>query len=178
MLAWGSNSYGQLGVGDTQERSSPVVVAELWAMPVQQLAAGMNNSCVVACLHHTNCPSTSPPMLKATLHAVIFRKCCERHAGSRHSAALTSNGFLFTWGANDCGQLGLPSSAVAAAHAQTLRTTSEKIRVRRGVNQRFLSAMVEMGIPRDKAELALAETGNVGVEVCNVGLRCTCSFEL
>ncbi len=45
------------------------------------------------------------------------------------------------------------------------RTASERKRVNRRVNQRFLSALVEMGIPSDQAELALAETGNVGVEV-------------
>lgn len=32
------------------------------------------------------------------------------------------------------------------------------------MNQRFLSAMLDMGIPSEKAELALSETGNVGVE--------------
>ena len=50
-------------------------------------------------------------------------------------------------------------------HAQAQRTTSERQRARRIVNQRFLSAMLEMGIPLEKAELALSETGNVGVEV-------------
>ena len=33
------------------------------------------------------------------------------------------------------------------------------------MNQRFLTAMMDMGIPNEKAELALSETGNVGVEV-------------
>lgn len=41
----------------------------------------------------------------------------------------------------------------------------ERRRVRRAANQRFLGAMLDMGIPQDHAELALAETGNVGVEV-------------
>ena len=36
-------------------------------------------------------------------------------AGDSHSAALTMNGFLFAWGANDKGQLGLPKNAEAAA---------------------------------------------------------------
>ena len=36
-------------------------------------------------------------------------------AGDSHSAALTMNGFLFSWGANDKGQLGLPKNAEAAA---------------------------------------------------------------
>lgn len=45
------------------------------------------------------------------------------------------------------------------------RSASERKRVNRRVNQRFLTALVEMGIPSEQAELALAETGNVGVEV-------------
>ena len=53
-------------------------------------------------------------------------------------------------------------------HAQVQRTTSERQRARRIVNQRFLTAMLEMGIPLEKAELALSETGNVGVEVRGV----------
>ena len=84
-------------------------------------------------------------------------------AGDSHSAALTASGFLFAWGANEKGQLGLPRAAEAAAQVQ--RTASERQRARRVVNQRFLTAMLEMGIPLDKAELALSETGNVGVEV-------------
>lgn len=35
-------------------------------------------------------------------------------AGDEHSTALTANGFLFAWGANDRGQLGLPKNADAA----------------------------------------------------------------
>jgi hypothetical protein len=38
-------------------------------------------------------------------------------------------------------------------------------RVRRAANQRFLGNMMDMGIPQEHAELALAETGNVGIEV-------------
>ena len=86
-------------------------------------------------------------------------------AGASHSVALTSNGFLFTWGSNDAGQLGLPHAAEVATQIQASRTASERKRVNRRVNQRFLSAMAEMGIPSDQAELALHETGNVGVEV-------------
>ena len=48
---------------------------------------------------------------------------------------------------------------------QVQRTNSERQRARRIVNQRFLTAMLEMGIPLEKAELALSETGSVGIEV-------------
>ena len=52
---------------------------------------------------------------------------------------------------------------VAARQAQ--RTASERKRAKRKVNQRFLTAMVDMGINLERAELALCETGNVGIEV-------------
>ena len=91
-------------------------------------------------------------------------------AGDSHSAALTANGFLFAWGANEKGQLGLPRAAEAAAQVQ--RTASERQCARRVVNQRFLTAMLEMGIPLDKAELVLSETGNVGVEGQAASLQC------
>ena len=41
--------------------------------------------------------------------------------------------------------------------------------MRRSANQRFLGAMLDMGIPVEHAELALAETNNVGVEVLGPG---------
>ena len=124
VFAWGDNSYGQLGVGDVRNRKSPALVNGLWALPVRQLAAGVN-----------------------------------------HSAALTSNGFLFTWGDGRRGQLGLPLSTEEATMAAMSRTASERRRHARRVNQRFVQTMLDMGIPEEQAALALMETGNVGVEV-------------
>ena len=40
VFAWGLNTSGQLGLNDVLVRKSPAVVDALWAMPVQQLAAG------------------------------------------------------------------------------------------------------------------------------------------
>ena len=83
---------------------------------------------------------------------------------------------MFTWGCNDKGQLGLPAAAEVAQQLQSQRTASERKRVHRRVNQRFLTALVEMGIPSEQAELALAETGNVGVEVAAEWLF-RCAFQ-
>jgi Regulator of chromosome condensation (RCC1) repeat len=79
-------------------------------------------------------------------------------AGDAHSAALTSSGHMFVWGSNHRGQLGL----VREGDPHAVRRAHRK---KRRVNQAHLVAMLEMGIPKHKAELALAETGNVGVEV-------------
>ena len=44
MFAWGRNVEGQLGLGDTKLRRIPSLVDALWALPVQQLAAGEKHS--------------------------------------------------------------------------------------------------------------------------------------
>ena len=46
VFAWGLNSAGQLGMGDSVARKSPCAIEALWAMPVQQLAAGLACCCV------------------------------------------------------------------------------------------------------------------------------------
>lgn len=47
VFAWGKNSSGQLGLGDTTDRRTPAFIDSLWAMPVQQLAAGIMHGCVL-----------------------------------------------------------------------------------------------------------------------------------
>ena len=46
VFAWGLNTSGQLGLNDALVRKSPAVVDALWAMPVQQLAAGQHHACI------------------------------------------------------------------------------------------------------------------------------------
>ena len=92
-------------------------------------------------------------------------------AGDAHSAALTSAGALFTWGDAQAGALGhgQPGGVRGGGPAggggePSPRAAAAAAPPRRAVNQRFLSALEAMGIPSERAELALAETGNVGVE--------------
>ncbi|KAK3242768.1 hypothetical protein CYMTET_47552 [Cymbomonas tetramitiformis] len=66
VYCWGSNDYGQLGLGDLEERPTP----------------------------------------HAILHKFTRSKITRVAAGGRHSVALTEQGDIFTWGSNDCGQLG------------------------------------------------------------------------
>lgn len=48
-------------------------------------------------------------------------------AGDEHSTALTVNGFLFSWGANDRGQLGLPKNADAAERVRSTDSSVTKL---------------------------------------------------
>jgi hypothetical protein len=172
VYAWGRNSSGQLGLGDTADRRGPTLVEGLWALPVQQLAAGeraWQGRCMPGCSACRFVRRRAPACVRAQAepraHPRLLAALPLPPAGEAHSAALTSNGFLFTWGGNERGQLGLPHAAEVASQIQASRSASERKRVNRRVNQRFLSAMAEMGIPQEQAELALHETGNVGVEV-------------
>lgn len=66
VYCWGANQYGQLGLGDLEERATP----------------------------------------HAILHKFTRSKIARVAAGARHSLALTEGGDLFSWGGNECGQLG------------------------------------------------------------------------
>ncbi|MEW5310744.1 MAG: hypothetical protein WDW38_002511 [Sanguina aurantia] len=85
-------------------------------------------------------------------------------AGAAHSAAITASGSMFVWGSNSSGQLGIPADAEHAGRAAASAPTPTRA-VRKRTNEDFLTAMTEMGITRAHAELALQETGGVGVEV-------------
>ncbi len=178
VITWGSNGHGECGHGEKAET--------VWVKPrsLKMLHEQMVTQ-VVCGAHHTLCVTATSQVYAwgqndhgqlglgdfharrtpATVDGLWALPVLQLAAGDSHSAALTSNGFLFSWGANDRGQLGLPTAADVAQQIQASRTASERKRVNRRVNQRFLTAMVEMGIPGDQAELALHETGNVGVEV-------------
>ena len=69
-LAWGENGGGQLGLGDTTERHSPVPITV---------------------------DSNNQP----------FNNIFSISTGSCHTAAIKSDGTLWTWGCNPSGQLGL-----------------------------------------------------------------------
>ncbi|KAK9819719.1 hypothetical protein WJX72_001643 [[Myrmecia] bisecta] len=176
VISWGSNAEGQCGQGERAETTwvKPRSIKPLQGLFVQQVVCGrFHTLCVTATsqvfawgnnlsgqLGLGDTQNRRAPTLVDTLWAFPVQQLA---AGDSHSAALTSSGFLFTWGSNEKGQLGLPLMTDVASTAQ--RTASERRRAKRKVNQRFLTAMMDMGIPSDKAELALYETGNVGVEV-------------
>eukprot|EP00798_Chlamydomonas_sp_ICE-L_P023304 gene23304-30541_t len=146
VYSWGANDVGQLGLGDRKNRHTPTLVNALWALPVVQLAAGLS-----------------------------------------HSVALTTNGHMFTWGSNSYGQLGLLPEAQQEGGGRSSQEGSAARQAgfgryvdcgyflglaalaldsySQGQNGARVAAMTVMGVEKDMAEVALEETGNVGVEV-------------
>jgi len=122
IYCWGNNGAGQLGVGDTQSRTSPSLVFDLQGEGViavgdyhacaldlgtsaticwgdnssGQLGLGSKNYCdpnTPYCLTPTDVSGLSSPVAIS--------------AGVRHTCAVTVGGAVYCWGANNHGQLGL-----------------------------------------------------------------------
>ncbi|CAN1243199.1 Ultraviolet-B receptor UVR8 [Linum perenne] len=116
----GANTYGQLGHGDTLERTTPTIVQLLdTAGFVVQIAAGPSYVLSVTddgvvysfgsgsnfCLGHGEQHNEFQPRAIQTfrrkgIHVVRVS------AGDEHAVALDSNGFVYTWGKGYCGALG------------------------------------------------------------------------
>jgi alpha-tubulin suppressor-like RCC1 family protein len=121
VYAWGSNSSGQLGCGDTQERTSPVLVefSDLEeGERVVQVAGGGAYSLALTSAGRvfswgknisgqlglgTGIMSVSRPAHVAALPDSVKMIAC----GEAHTLAVTRNSELFSWGNNFNNQLGL-----------------------------------------------------------------------
>ncbi|XP_058402336.1 probable E3 ubiquitin-protein ligase HERC6 [Diceros bicornis minor] len=126
VFSWGKNSHGQLGLGKTfPSQNSPQRVTSLEGIPLAQVAAGGahsfalslcrtsfgwgSNSAGQLALSGNNVPAQSykPRSISALRNlGVIYISC-----GYEHTAVLTQNGKVFTFGDNSCGQLGYSSTA-------------------------------------------------------------------
>ncbi|WJX76445.1 hypothetical protein P8452_59864 [Trifolium repens] len=121
ILTFGWGLHGQCGQGDNADHLRPTVVPSLLGTKVKHIAAG---------LWHTLCitvngqvyafggnqfgqlgtgndqPETLPRLLDTFENNLSRIVSC----GARHSALLTDDGYLFSWGWNKYGQLGLGDS--------------------------------------------------------------------
>ncbi|XP_019873194.2 uncharacterized protein LOC109601394 [Aethina tumida] len=115
VYAWGSNSYGQLGLGKfVQESPYPQILHTLAEEKIIDIAAGQYHSMGLTSsgkvytwgwgihgqLGHRNCDNQYYPKLMAFSHPIK-----QVAAGHAHSLVLTCEGKLFGFGSNIFGQL-------------------------------------------------------------------------
>ena len=135
IYTWGGNGYGQLGISDTNTQQSYVPVAvdttgDLAGKTVVAIAAGdffclaltsegkvyawgLNDSLGMLGIGSTDSGCFySPTLVTGTLTGKTVTAIA---AGQCHSLALTSEGTVYSWGWNGCGQLGNSGSADAQA---------------------------------------------------------------
>uniref|UniRef100_A0A8C3U4A5 HECT-type E3 ubiquitin transferase n=1 Tax=Catharus ustulatus TaxID=91951 RepID=A0A8C3U4A5_CATUS len=123
LFSWGQNKYGQLGLGyEYKKQTSPQMIKSLLGIPFAQIAAGGAHSFVLTLsgaifgwgrnkfgqlgLNDDN-GKYVPTLLKSLRSQKVVHICC----GEDHTAALTKEGGVFTFGAGGYGQLGHNSTS-------------------------------------------------------------------
>ena len=120
LFAWGRNNFGQLGVGDTDNRVVPTLsTGMLKTKTVVQVTAGYyHTACLTAdglvfvcgygCQGQLGVGDTEnrvvPTLVRGELQG---RKVLQVAAGVCHTMCVTDDGAVFAFGASDTGQLGV-----------------------------------------------------------------------
>jgi RCC1 and BTB domain-containing protein len=116
-FTWGRGEDGQLGLGDISDLDEPTYVDTLRGVGIQQIACGSAHTVVLSTEgevltwgrgddgrlgHGDKLWKYVPRITQALAGQVVVQVTC----GSFHTAAVTSNGDLFTWGGGMYGKLG------------------------------------------------------------------------
>lgn len=134
LVVWGSNTYGQLGLGDKETREKPKILQLSPGVRAVQAAAGDRHTLVLSSTSQLYVFGSGKegqiapdyvdhlvPYEEKLLSGVPIRQIA---CGSYHNLVLSWAGVLFSWGGNNHGQLG---------HGDTItRTRPEHVR---GVTQ-------------------------------------------
>ena len=125
LFTWGRNDYGQLGDGTTVSKSTPTEITNRFSLATEdkiiQVSLGGSHSAALTSEGRlftwgrndngqlgdgTTVSKSTPTEITSRISLATEDKIIQVSLGYSHSAALTSNGRLFTWGRNDYGQLG------------------------------------------------------------------------
>jgi len=113
VMCWGSNSNGQLGIGQSGDRDAPQIVS--LPAPATMVSVGFSHVCALTSGGDIYCwgngkfgqngdalfADHSSPV--AVVSAEKFKRLT---AGSNHTCALSTGGRAYCWGNNELGQLG------------------------------------------------------------------------
>jgi alpha-tubulin suppressor-like RCC1 family protein len=114
VFAWGDNTYGQLGLGDTTQRTSPteLINTKNWYI----VSTGGNHTLAITSNGelwawgdntYGQVGDGTTTIRNSPVQIGIGITWSQVSAGARHSLALATNGDLYSWGDNSTGQLGL-----------------------------------------------------------------------
>ena len=126
LFGWGDNVIGQMGVGDTEGRLVPTLVAALQGKQVARVAAGN---------YHTICTAAdgfvftwgegdygklglgndwSNKLVPTLVRGELLNKAVAQvAAGNGHSACVAEDSSFYSWGNNSMDQLGVAGVGVA-----------------------------------------------------------------
>jgi len=169
LLGWGSNDYGQVGDGTTQERDLPVPVRGLDGSPqladVVQVAAGGQHGLALLAdgrvaawgsnergqLGHQSPGNRYVPGLVTALDGRGFLDdVIQVSAAERHNFALRKDGTVVGWGTNRAGQMSDGTREMRAAPGPVLRPDGQPLD---NVSRVFAGEAYGVAILRDGSAL-------------------------
>ncbi|XP_033844012.1 probable E3 ubiquitin-protein ligase HERC4 [Periophthalmus magnuspinnatus] len=118
VFSWGVDSRGQLGVGKSEPGvCRPQPVRSVQDLPVVLVAAGGEQSfCLTVsggvwswghnCNGQLGLGDTTDRHTPALVHSLTMKKTCHISCGEGHTAVLTKDGAVYTFGSGEHGQLG------------------------------------------------------------------------
>ncbi len=124
---WGSNQYGQLGIGSQRSTSRPTKVG-IEGVTFASISAGDSHACAVTTAGAAYCwgsndggklgsgrPGGGHTVPVAVAGRLVFRTIS---AGYFHTCGVTRDGRAYCWGRNEQGEVGNAPRALAAAPAR------------------------------------------------------------
>ena len=123
LYAWGSNGYGQLGLGHTDNQNTPqlININHFKNEKIKSISLGQYSSFALSIngslfswgytengqlgLGHDEDPQNTPHLINPDHFQ--SEKIKSIHTGYECALALTTNGSIFSWGENEHGELGL-----------------------------------------------------------------------
>ncbi|MBF6593402.1 MAG: hypothetical protein IVW51_03005 [Thermaceae bacterium] len=122
---WGTNSYGQLGIGSTSNKSTPTAVTMPSGVTFNQLASGISFTCALGSdskaycwgnntsgqLGNSSTTQSNVPSAVTMPTGVTFSQI---GAGGYHTCALGSDSKAYCWGWDNVGQLGNGVNGISA----------------------------------------------------------------
>jgi alpha-tubulin suppressor-like RCC1 family protein len=127
---WGDNRFGQLGLGDTNGRTTPTRLDSSLLSNVTQVAAGGRHTCAlrndgaILCWGDNRFGQLGlgdrDPRLVPTEVSALGHDVSVLYAGGAHTCAINTDGAVYCWGDNRYGQLGDGTTEAKSSPVQIL----------------------------------------------------------
>lgn len=125
LFSWGNNSHGQLGVGKNVANAAdelPNLVTALLGVPLVAISAGAHHSMALGfsgavfgwgknSFGQLGLDNETDQVLPVHIESIRSQRVRHIVCGEDHTAVLTEDGGVFTFGAGTCGQLGHNSNS-------------------------------------------------------------------
>lgn len=195
LWCWGNNGYGRLGIGDTENKLSPVQVQGI--SNVSKVVAGETHVCAITEDNNLYCwgqnssgelgigtivDSYSPAFVKSNIKSVVV--------GGVYTCAIDLSNWLYCWGVGSYGKLGIGRISIETT-PQRVSTLTDVSKVRLASDYACAQTGALDGNKlycwgrNDYYQLGLADNGNKstpqlvlsGIKDFNVGNNAVCAID-